>query len=213
MNKSMMIALAAVVVIALAGLGVYMAFGQSKSKAGQGATPAGGSMVEGTIQSLLSGGKNVTCGIAYTDGSGSGTIYVNGKSFRGDFNMTSNGKTYVNHMISDGSTAYVWADGSTQGSKMSITAAQNTSASAGSQTSAKTTDLNSKMNMKCSAWNVDNSKLTPPATVTFTDITAMLKSAVSPSGGSTGTKVNASYCAAITDPQAKAACESAVSDN
>jgi hypothetical protein len=214
MSRNMMIGIA-VVVIAVAGIGAYMAFGRGNkavtSNTAQSATSSGNSMMQGSIQSLLGAGKNVTCDITYTDGKGSGTIYVSSNKFRGDFNTTTNGKTYMSHMISDGTTAYVWSDNSTDGTKMNI-AETKKMASGSAQTNTQATDLNAKVAMKCSAWAVDNSKLTPPANIKFTDISAMMNKAMTPAGGNSGTAPNASsYCNSITDPQAKAACVSAMS--
>src|SRR3972149_11176461 len=59
------------------------------------------SQAKGSIKNLLAAGKNQTCTIKYPAGEqiGEGTVYVSGKNLRGDFTMTSEGKTIDSHMI------------------------------------------------------------------------------------------------------------------
>ncbi len=163
--------------------------------------PAQGS--QSSIKSLLGLGKNQTCEVTYPDGGTSGTIYVAANKVRGNFTMTVEGKPFESSMIQDGTYGYFWSG--TQGTKMKI---DQTASASPTATTQKTADLDEKVDMKCGSWNVDDSMFTPPGNVTFTDLSAILQK--QPTGSSVPNI--SSYCAQITDPQAKASCESAASD-
>lgn len=157
---------------------------------------------KGSIKSLLSAGKNQTCTIKYpqADQMGQGTVYVSASKVRGDFLFTSEGKAFDSHMIQDGEFMYSWSSASTQGTKMKTSDLEKVQPS---PTSGQV-DLNSEVNLDCSAWSVDNAKFSPPSNITFTDITqSMNQSQQSPT---TQTKTGGSVCNQITDPAAKAAC-------
>lgn len=158
------------------------------------------SISKGSIKSLLSAGKNVTCDITYTDQPGSsGTVYVTGNKMRGDFTVNVNNKAVESHMVSDGAFAYVWS--TNQGTKMKIDTLESPAPSAQSQG----TDINKDVDLKCKSWIVDNSKLTPSSDVKFTDLSDFMKPASSPSASGTNNS-SKSYCDQIINPQAKAAC-------
>lgn len=156
----------------------------------------------GTIESILAGGKNTTCDIVYEDNTGVGKIYVSDKKMRGDFATEVDGKAVESSMIYDGEYSYIWSG--LQGTKFKIdptVATPDPSAKQGA-------DLEQKVKMKCSSWTVDNSMFAMPADVKFTDLTESMMMQKQ-TGGSTAPSTSKSYCDAIADPQAKAACVSA----
>lgn len=215
MDKKIGIIVIALVVFAA---GAFMVFSKKPVSSPENAavkeetsTTSGASSVQASIKSLIGAGRNVTCDVTYTDGKGSGKIFVADKKFRGDFDTNMGGVTNKSHMIQDGTYAYVWTEDKKEGTKFSLESMMKLAASPNPQAQ-QSADLNSNVDMKCSSWGVDNSKLTPPADVTFQDMSAILNSVPkAPAGGTTTTTPNSSYCSAITDPQAKAACISATS--
>ena len=114
--------------------------------------------------------------------------------------MMINGKSTNSSMIQDGTYAYFWSG--TQGTKMKIDTIASASPAATNQ---QTASLDQKVNTQCASWSVDASMFTSPANVTFTDLNSMMQK----QPGSSSAPNMSSYCAQITDPQSKAACEAA----
>lgn len=204
--------IAAVIVILLIGGAVaYMKFGaqqspQTNAPVAQQKESEENSMV-GTLKSLLSGGKNVTCSVSYTgEQESTGTVYVSDKKMAGDFTVTVEDKKMNSHMINDGEFVYVWSDDQTQGIKMSVTEV-NVTPPPGQENQA--VDLNKEANINCDTWAVDTGKFTPPVNVTFSDMTDLMMPKTSPSE-SMMEKTDTSVCDQITDPSAKTACEKAM---
>lgn len=160
----------------------------------------------GTIQSLISAGKNVVCEINMPEQKSSGTTYVVGNKVRGDFtvNLDESGKPMMSHMISDGEYMYMWTDGVDQGTKFKIDAV-SANPSALPSSAPKTANLNQEVDLNCSDWAVDNTKFNVPANIKFTDMSQLMNNAVK-SNGSTAPKIDPSLCDELTDPTAKAAC-------
>ncbi|MBI4037992.1 hypothetical protein HY382_03035 [Candidatus Curtissbacteria bacterium] len=163
-------------------------------------------IVKGSIKSLLSGGKNVTCSVKYPMGDSAyeGKVFVAGSKMRGDFTTAVEGKTMESHMISDGTYTYSWASGMPQGVKMKMDETQTQASPVAGQS--QQLDVEKQVDMNCSNWSVDNSVFTPPADIKFMDIGAITKPASSPAAGQTQQNQGSSICDQITDPQAKAAC-------
>jgi hypothetical protein len=133
----------------------------------QGGTNASG---ESSIRTLLSLGKNVRCDIKTADSAG--VAYVAGNRVRADFEVTASASTADDaHMISTGEHIYVWSG--SQGMKMLATDAN---ANGSAQTQGNTqTGLDTKIEYTCTDWNVDETKFTPPVSVNFTDVSAMIR--------------------------------------
>src|SRR3989344_3866057 len=199
MRKQVMIIIGAVVVIALVSLFAYSRVSKSPSSVAdvvkEGAQSVE-SMTKGSIKSLLSGGKNVSCTINYPDGQGRGTVYVSGQKMRGDFMMMADGKEMESHMIQDGDTGYFWSG--TQGTKMKIDKEANASPVASAQ-NAQGADLDKEVDLKCSAWMQDSSKFEVPSNVQFTDVSAMIQKMQAPASAAPGGP-GSSICDAITEP-------------
>lgn len=206
MPKNLALILGASIVVIIIAVLAYTMVSKS-SKTGQAPTTAESTQPQqatrGSIKSLLGMGKSETCDIVYPDGNGKGTIYVVDKKMRGDFTTMVNNQSMENHMIQDGDYVYFWSG--TQGTKMKVStiATPTPGATVGQQPQGA--DLNKDVDYKCSSWSVDNSKLTPPADVKFTDLTQMMTPQQTKSSPQTG-GTNSSYCNPLTDPAAKAAC-------
>lgn len=207
MSKQLGLIIGALIILAIIGGGAaYLLLGNSTQK--QEGSPVTlekspeQSTAKGSIQSLIAGGKNVMCTVKYpeVEGAAQGTVYVSGKNMRGDFTTTVEGKAFDSHIISDGAFMYTWASSSPQGVKIKIDTTQAVvQATPGSQQ----VDINKELDLDCSSWSVDNSKLTPPSDVKFTEVSVPASQSPQQTQG-TGDK--SSFCNQLTDPQAKAVC-------
>jgi hypothetical protein len=190
---------------------------QSDQTAGTDPSASTSAAAKGSINDLLSAGKSVTCEMSYPDGQGSGTVFVATPNFRGDFVVKAGGEEMVSHMIQSAGYAYVWTDakGQVQGTKFKTDTLKSTSPAPGVQS--QTADLNAQVDMKCSAWTVDNSKFVIPGDVKFTDVSSLVKQAQPKATGSAtssgAAKVDKSLCDSIKDETAKAACVRALGAN
>lgn len=211
-NRFGLIAGAIVVIVILAVVG-YTQFGKKTSQS-PGSVPqqqeqSGISATKASIKSLLGGGKNVTCDITYPENGGTGKIFVSNDKMRGDFNTVVEGKTYNSSVIHDGEYAYIWSADTSQGTKVKLDKSLGElQKDAKDAQKGQAADLDKQVDLNCSNWSVDSSKFTPPAEVTFTDVTAQteqLKQLQQQPGGSPAQDTK-SACDQITDPQAKAAC-------
>lgn len=210
-NKTLVI-VAVIVILALLGGAAYL----SLSKSSKTVTPtekttvtepnASPSGVTGTLKSLF--GKNQSCTITYPNNGGSGTIYVSGNKFRGDFTTKIAGEKEVkSQVLSDGVYTYVWSSETPTGIKMKIDV---TSPTASAQTG--NFNLDQEVGLKCSPWGVDASKFTVPANVKFTDMSNLIpKTSALPSAKTETQTQEQSPCDQIADATAKAACEKALS--
>ena len=208
-NKTLVI-VAVVVILALLGGAAYLSLSKSsktvtpteKTTVTEPKTsPAG---VTGTLKSLF--GKNQSCTITYPNNGGSGTVYVSGNKFRGDFTTKIAGeKETTSQVVSDGVYTYVWSSESPTGIKMKIDV---TSPTASAQTG--NFNLDQEVGLSCSTWGVDASKFTVPANIQFTDFSSM----TAPKAESKTTKTQtASPCDQISNPAAKTACVNALNSN
>lgn len=154
----------------------------STTQAGQTNTGSSQASSPTTISGLRLAGENKKCTFTSTleDGSQSaGTIYVDAdKRMRGDFDLTKSGVATKSSMIIRDDTQYLWRPTTNQGTKMSIDAIldQNSdSVARDSQSSSSGTGMDTPVNFTCTTWRVDDAMFTPPASVTFTDMTSVLQ--------------------------------------
>ncbi len=136
-----------------------------------------GNAIEGTLKSLLTGGKSVKCTFTnQVEGATSeGTVYVAGEKMRGDFKTNTQGASSNSHMIVDSQFSYIWTDESNQGFKFPVgsEASPGTQGTADEGASANNQPINldEKVNYSCQDWSTDNSLFTLPSNVTFSTFT------------------------------------------
>lgn len=126
------------------------------------------------------------------------------------------------HMITDGTTSWVWTDASSampaEGMKMSFVA--SSTAMEGSKAQPQGVDPNQPMNYSCSGWTADGSEFILPASVTFTDMSAMMqgatasgvgmKAGASAGAGAAGNSAMCSACNQAPNATQKAQCLAAL---
>jgi hypothetical protein len=127
--------------------------------------------IQGSIKSLIAGGKAVKCSFSKTTNEVTiaGTVYAGNGKVREDYSSTAAKTAVEGHMIVDGKTGYMWNDAmKDQGFKFDMTAPQPTS---GASKKSQTPDINQDINFSCQGWNVDNAVFALPAGVTFSSLT------------------------------------------
>ena len=130
-----------------------------------------------SLKDLIAANRPQQCTVTTSTDAGesTGTVYVAGGKMRGDFSVRTNNVSVASHMISDGSTNYIWTDGQPQGFKMSL----EESATAGTGTAGASEyqafDYNAALNYKCESWSGDQSLFALPSGVTFVDMKAMME--------------------------------------
>ena len=173
MNKKL--GLIIIVLVLLLGGGAYVMMSKSKSapvsptttEAKPTETTTTASQVKGTLKSLLTAGIPQSC--TFTNDTGaSGSVYVSGGKMRGDFQTTSQGKTFSGHMIIDSGYSYLWSDAMARGMKIAMSDVQPTGTAA---TNSQSMDVNQTVSYSCKPWVPDSSMFTLPANVTFTTFT------------------------------------------
>ena len=195
-NKNTII-IVAVILILLIGGGLYLGMKKSPApmvqpnqevKTPVAVNNSGNKVqdVEGTLKSLLTGGKNVTC--TFSDNlkevNISGTVYAANGKVRQDFESNTSAGKMTGHMIVQSPDAYMWTDQMNQGFKFSIEGQPTPSAAS---KNSQTPDINKSMKFSCQPWNPDNSLFTLPANITFQ---SMSVPAVPPTGGTAQTMPN-----------------------
>ena len=211
MNKTYLIIACAAVVLLLAG-GVFLLLGNSKSstpstqktgvetQTSANTTPAD-SLEKTSLKALMSGTTNQQCTFTDTESGSSGTVYVSGGKFRGDFNSQVNGVVQSSHMISDGQEVYVWMDALTSGFKMSMAAIDKTPNSG-----QKTVDVNKQVDYSCKPGSVDASRFSLPTEIKFEDVSAVAADGPISLPSGAGSNVSCSACDNLPE-SSKAQCK------
>ena len=172
MNQNVIIGIVAAVVVVGGGAWLLTTKDAATPEGGVGNTQQESTMNgqgSGTFASLMAMGGSYTCDVKTNfDGNVSqGKMYINGKTFRGDFSSTVNNQGMTTHMIHTGDVMWSWTDGMAQGFKMAIPEA---SASGDTPTSNAQFDYNQNVEYTCTPWMVDQALLTPPATIDFMEL-------------------------------------------
>ena len=193
-----------VVILLALGAGYYF---YSKNNGG---LPGSGTEVSSgmnSLRDLIGASVPQKCTFSSEDaesGKSEGTTYIAGGKVRSDFTNVVSGKTTTSHMITDSKTSYIWEEGQKTGVKMTIEEPEKGEADIPTSTESEgaQTDLDQKMDYKCSAWLPDSSLFNPPSDVTFTDLSEMFKAptpAPAASGaGSSDNQSSCSYCNALS---------------
>lgn len=212
MNKPLIAAGLAVLII-VAGGGIYIAT-KDKDNANNVTTQSTSQNTQTTaktstsIKGLLAQNKNLKCTFNATEPDGSkssGTAYIAGQRMRGNFRVQPAGEAeQKGNLLRDDSYQYIWSDDSKTGLKIANSSTESTSSEQQSEQNNQTIDQDKNYDFECSEWTVDESQFTVPTDVTFTDYSAQIKQSQEAQQNMSGA------CAQITNPTARAACESAL---
>lgn len=189
MNKKVLYAVIAVIVLLLVGGAVFVM--STKNKPATTPSTTTGTVTNKVQEPTKAGPKSLkdllTAGVpqkcTFKDVSDQvnmeGTSYIAGGKMRGDFSTTVEGKTSTGHSIFDGKTSYVWMDGTSTGFKMEVDPSVTSTPESSTQ---QGLDLNKTLDYSCGVWIVDQSLFNPPEDVTFTSF-AVPNTSGSPTGG------------------------------
>lgn len=184
---------------------------------GQPVAEKKGEKITGSIDDLLAKNKNLKCELIVKDGGEllAGTTYISGTKARSDFKTKMDGQTVNGHMISDGTWVYSWMDElPQQAMKIKVDAMQSPEVKDNEQ-AVGVANYEDKMDYDCYSWSKDDSMLTPPSDVKFTDYSEMLNALqglnnnpgiIAPGLDSSDKSQLCGACASITDAAGKAAC-------
>ena len=189
MNRTILI-IGAIVVVVVGGGIAWFTLGRNNEPASQQTsnssttqtnqtnTGSNQTISHRTMNELRLEAENRKCTFTSTleDGSQSkGTIYIDAdKRMRGDFDLTKDGETTKSSMIIRDDTQYLWQQSTKDGVKMAIDEILNQNSNT-NQSASDGTDANTPVDFTCSAWRVDDAMFTPPADVTFRDMTSVMQ--------------------------------------
>ncbi len=137
---------------------------------------------KGSIRALLALGKNTMCTFTSTAGgvNSSGTTYIGSNGdMSGNFSSTTSSGTVASHMVMKDGMSYAWSGN--QGVKMNVA---EMNANSATTSNGQSVNLDSQVDYKCEPWVRDESKFALPTSVTFMDLSAMMKMA--PGASTTG---------------------------
>lgn len=221
MKKSILVLFFSLAVLALSGCGqktsekpADIPTDQAEQAQQEQAGNESGNSISGTIKDLLGMGKSMKCESQYSENgyTAKATTYVSGKKSRTDSETTNDsGQKMANHSIIDGDWVYIWNDQSNKGTKMKLEEIENQQ-QPGQQTAEEEapateqmTDINEKVDFDCSSWNANESLLTPPSDITFTDISQQMQQLQNQSQNMLQNACQ--MCDMIPDETAKAECQ------
>jgi len=174
------IILGVVVVVAIAGgVGAYAVLNKDETSNNQNGVSINSGTNKATseqasIEDLLTRNASLKCTFNVNDAGSviTGTAYfAGGKNMYGEFTNTSNGKSIIAYVIRNGDTQYVWTKDSNMGFKTDVSASNKES----QQQMSQQFDPDKKYQFECVNWEKDDSRFTPPASVTFTDIAEQIR--------------------------------------
>jgi hypothetical protein len=141
------------------------------------------------LKELLAGGKTQICTWTSTENGVEmkGTLYVSGKKFRQE-SETTDAKTKTvsqSFSISDGESIYSWGGAmGKQGVKFSMSSIGNIVTGTPTGASSRTgVNLNQEYQYQCQPWTADETLFTPPADVTFSDMSSLINNLQKKFGG------------------------------
>lgn len=137
---------------------------------------------QNNLLSMIQSGESKSCTYsAEQDGNTiSGVVYVSGDSMRSDYQITGENQDAMGSMIKVADTMYIWGSSTPQGIKMQLDAnqlaAQNTEDTNQQLIPGQTPfDMTKDMEYTCVDWQEESTMFTPPANITFTDMTSMME--------------------------------------
>ena len=184
--KTILIILAAFLVVGggaifiIKGAGTQRVEGES-TRVSKRQTNTGAAM---SLKDILAMTTPTTCDVSSVNekSASTGTVYVSGGMMRTDFTSIAKegplaGKRMVAHMIIDADLSYMWGDGEMKfGIKMPRRDVLDVAPQSGNTPSNQAAaDINEKSDYTCTPWKPDATQFIPPTSITFNDISAMMK--------------------------------------
>ena len=139
-----------------------------------------------SLKALLASTESTRCTFASSAESADseGVVYTAGGKMRGDFKITMKvgipGKITLSHMIVDSQTSYMWSDGMTTGFTMLRASIENQQPGGAQNAQQSPVAMDEKTDYHCDPWSKDDAEFTPPASVKFSDMSAMMQQVKTP---------------------------------
>lgn len=203
MSKKLIIPVIVFLLLAVSGF-VFLNSAKPVSAPTDTTTPTPSVSQKSSFLDLFKSGTSQTCEI--TQEQSRGTVKISGNKSRVDMTSTTEGKSIETHVIVSDDYLYMWNSGSKDGFKFKNESSASPTSTSSAQPSSKF-DLNQQVDLKCTPGSVDPSIFNLPADIKFTDLAETMKKVEGMKQG-----LSTSTCDAITDPTAKAACISALSN-
>jgi len=168
-----------VVLVAAGGVGAYTVLkkddtSKNQKTASLNAENTKATTEQASIEELLTRNASLKCTYNVTDAGNvnTGTAYfAGGKNMYGEFTNTVNGTSSSAYVVRNGDTQYVWMKDSNTGFKSDVSASTKET----QQQMSQQFDPEQKYQFECVKWQKDESRFTPPASVTFTDLAAQTR--------------------------------------
>lgn len=170
MNKLLVPAIIGVVVAAVGALLLLQKSAQEPATPTDQAQP---SSQTASLRGLMDLANNQRCTFSDAESKSVGEVMAGGGKVRGNFSTTTDSETVNSHMISDGTTLYLWIDGQTDGIKASIAELEELSDNFSAQ-GQQSIDLNREVDYSCGPWTIDDSVFAIP-NINFQDMGAMME--------------------------------------
>jgi hypothetical protein len=198
-----------VVALAVAGGGAFYVANKNDGQTNRSGQSIG---ENSSINDLLASGENIQCTYSFADEDGNentGTTYVAGERMRGSFTFNSQTEgVQTSNMLQDNEYQYVWSDGSNEGFKTKVEAADSEdSQPAENADDQQAIDQDQKYDFDCSEWSVDETVFEVPANVKFTDYSSQLEQSRQLQEG---VEYNQRAACEQLSGQAREACEDAI---
>jgi hypothetical protein len=216
-RRNQVIVIIAALVIIVLGVGGYFLYGQKNNNVNNNlaATQAKPTTnLQSSIADLFIGGETKKCTFNLSEKNNRttrGTILVTKNMAYANFAINDNKRETKTNLIRNNDTFYIWGDSFPSGIKIIMNV--NEMAQKMKSSNYSGFDPDQKVNYNCSPWTLDSAIFTPPSSVKFVDISAMMPK-TSPVTTQPKTSVTQAQsldpCAQITNAAAKAACETAI---
>jgi hypothetical protein len=182
MNKPIIVAAITLLILA-GGVGAYFLINKDKytesvsqAETGSNSDNKGVKTEQASIEELLTRNASLKCNYKVNDAGSEnvGFVYFSGgKDMHGEFTNTEKGtgKSATVFVIISADTQYIWTKDSDVGYKADV----SDSGKDKQQQMSQQFDPDKKYEFSCVNWQKDESKFTPPSSVTFTDISAQIQ--------------------------------------
>lgn len=172
----------------------------------------------GTLLTLAALQGDYQCAFSYTTPEGmsmSGMSYLSGGKMRGTYDMQQPDGNFAMNVIRDSEFTYTWGEGP-QGAmavKFKNDAMPSATGSENATGTSPQASFEQEVEYECTAWGVDASVFTPPADVTFMDLSTMMTEGIRIEDEGTSFTGDADQCASCESLPAEAqqACLEALS--
>lgn len=202
-----------IVVLILVGVGITIAGKNADAPTDIKENEVSNESIKGSIQSLFSKGKDITCTFEREDefGRTEGTVYVSAGKLAGDFVFKDSDEVeFKTQIIQDNEYSYTWglSPAGEMAIKMRVSEIESATTAESDNSEVITFNPDEEVDYTCNNWDKDDSKFTPPSDIVFIDMSFNLTE--NEESGEMSPETKCSTCDLIPDEKAKAQCRAAM---